>query len=63
VAEIGKKKGLLDVISDWGDGDRIDLSSIDANGSKKGDKAWKFLKKEAPTSPRPGRWDTTRRRA
>ena len=24
----------------------IDLSSIDANGSKKGDKAFKFLKKE-----------------
>ncbi len=46
VAEIGKKKGLLDLITDWGDGDRIDLSTIDANGSKKGDKAFKFLKKE-----------------
>ena len=46
IAEIGKKKGLTDTIADWGDGDIIDLSSIDANGSKKGDKAWKFLKKE-----------------
>ena len=46
VAEIGKKKGLLDLITDWGDGDKIDLSSIDANGAKKGDKAFKFLKKE-----------------
>ena len=46
VAEIGKKKGLLDLIIDWGDGDTIDLSSIDANGAKKGDKAFKFLKKE-----------------
>jgi Ca2+-binding RTX toxin-like protein len=46
VTEIGKKKGTLDLISDWGDGDRIDLSSIDANGAKKGDKAFKFLKKE-----------------
>ena len=46
MAEIGKKKGLLDLIIDWGDGDTIDLSSIDANGAKKGDKAFKFLKKE-----------------
>lgn len=46
VVEIGKKKGLLDLITDWGDGDTIDLSSIDANGSKTGDKAFKFLKKE-----------------
>ncbi|MBN9021493.1 MAG: hypothetical protein J0H08_05245, partial [Rhizobiales bacterium] len=46
VTEIGKKKGALDLISDWGAGDRIDLSTIDANGTKKGDKAFKFLKKE-----------------
>jgi Ca2+-binding RTX toxin-like protein len=45
-AEIGKKKGLLDLISDFADGDTIDLSTIDANGAKKGDKAFKFLKKE-----------------
>jgi len=47
VVEIGKKKGLLDLITDWGDGDTIDLSSIDANGAKNGDKAFKFLKKES----------------
>jgi Ca2+-binding RTX toxin-like protein len=54
VAEIGKKKGLLDKIPDWGDGDTIDLSSIDANGSKKGDKAWKFLKKEGAAFTKAG---------
>jgi len=46
VKEIGKKKGKLDLITDWSDGDKIDLSTIDANGKKKGDKAFKFLKKE-----------------
>jgi len=47
VADIGKKKGQLDLISDFAKGlDRIDLSTIDANGSKKGDKAFKLLKKE-----------------
>jgi len=54
VSEIGKKKGQLDLISDWGDGDRIDLSSIDANGSQKGDKAWKFLKKEGAAFTKAG---------
>ena len=42
-----KRTSKADSISDFTPGvDRIDLSSIDANGSKKGDKAWKFLKKE-----------------
>jgi Ca2+-binding RTX toxin-like protein len=54
VAEIGKKKGQLDLISDWGDSDRIDLSTIDANGSKKGDKAFKFLKKEGTALTKAG---------
>jgi hypothetical protein len=54
VKEIGKKKGLLDMLIDWGDGDTIDLSSIDANGSKKGDKAWKFLKKEGAAFTKAG---------
>jgi Ca2+-binding RTX toxin-like protein len=54
VAEIGKNQGLLDGITDWGDGDTIDLSSIDANGSKKGDKAWKFLKKEGAAFTKAG---------
>lgn len=46
VVEIGKKPGLRDIIADFADGDIIDLSTIDANGLKKGDKAFKFLKKE-----------------
>jgi Ca2+-binding RTX toxin-like protein len=46
VTDIGKKNGLLDLIADFATGDLIDLSTIDANGSKKGDKAFKFLKKE-----------------
>jgi serralysin len=46
-AEIGKKKGLLDIITDFAAGeDKIDLSTIDANGSKKGDPIFKFLKSE-----------------
>ena len=45
--EIGKKKGFLDIVTDFRTGeDRIDLSTIDANGSKKGDKAFKFLSPE-----------------
>jgi len=45
--EIGKKKTSHDIITDFEQGiDKIDLSTIDANGSKKGDKAFKFLKKE-----------------
>ena len=54
VKEIGKKKGLLDLIVDWGDGDTIDLSSIDANGAKKGDKDFKFLKKEGAAFKKAG---------
>ena len=47
VLDIGKKKGLRDVIGDFEHKtDRIDLSTIDANGSKKGDKSFKFIKKE-----------------
>ena len=46
VAEIGKKKGLRDIITDFSFAEKIDLSTIDANGAKKGDKAFKFLKKE-----------------
>jgi serralysin len=47
IAEIGKKKGKADSITDFTPGvDRIDLSSIDANGKKKGDKAFKFKDKE-----------------
>lgn len=46
-AEIGKKKSSHDLITDHEAGvDKISLSTIDANGSKKGDKAFKFLKKE-----------------
>jgi Ca2+-binding RTX toxin-like protein len=45
--EIGKKPGLRDIITDFARGeDLIDLSAIDANGLKKGNTAFKFLKKE-----------------
>jgi Ca2+-binding RTX toxin-like protein len=54
VAEIGKKKGLLDLITDFTAGDTIDLSSIDANGSKKGDKTFNFLKKEGAALTKAG---------
>jgi len=46
VADIGKKKGLLDIITDFGAGDLIDLSTIDASTKKSGDQAFKLLKKE-----------------
>ena len=44
--DIGKKKGLVDIIADFGTGDLIDLSTIDANKKKSGDQAFKLLKKE-----------------
>ena len=41
-----RRKGLLDIITDFGAGDLIDLSTIDANKKKSGDQAFKLLKKE-----------------
>jgi Ca2+-binding RTX toxin-like protein len=53
--EIGKKKNSHDIITDFEKGiDKIDLSTIDANGSKKGDKAFKFLKKEGAAFTKAG---------
>jgi Ca2+-binding RTX toxin-like protein len=47
IAEIGKAKGFRDIVRDFESGDRIDLSTIDANLLSIGDDKFKLLGKEA----------------